>query len=441
MNIDMKKNNSICMRLFYYGYGLALIFTLSSCTKDYIDPSRALNEEALSSSQALTDISIGLQRTYSYLRTSNIYNKVTANGFVTNELLLRNEGNIPELQLSTGGSTVDGTNTVLAGLWTSSNKIIYDANLVIQNARKLADKNRASGIIAYTTVLKALSLGDLAINWEQVPATVGRNASFVDRMEGYRMAISSIDSALLFTETDSISNAFLQDIPAASIDIKNTLYALKARYSLYIGDYEEALSAASQVDLKKVSVFAYDNVSPNPIYTFATSTNNVFQPKDEHLGLPEALYPDPNDQRVLFYIENANPAPPAVRIKGFWFTNESPIPVYLPGEMLLIKAEAYARTSRLDLALIELNKVITKKPNDDVYGLGAAMPGLTGPYSEEELLTLIYKHRCIELFMSGLKLEDMRRFNRPQTEMKRNFFPYPFVERDNNANTPADPTF
>ena len=151
------------MRLFYYGYGLALIFTLSSCTKDYIDPSRALNEEALSSSQALTDISIGLQRTYSYLRTSNIYNKVTANGFVTNELLLRNEGNIPELQLSTGGSTVDGTNTVLAGLWTSSNKIIYDANLVIQNARRLADKNRASGIIAYTTVLKALSLGDLAM--------------------------------------------------------------------------------------------------------------------------------------------------------------------------------------------------------------------------------------------------------------------------------------
>jgi starch-binding outer membrane protein, SusD/RagB family len=57
------------------------------------------------------------------------------------------------------------------------------------------------------------------------------------------------------------------------------------------------------------------------------------------------------------------------------------------------------------------------------------------------LLTAIYKHRCIELYMSGLKLEDMRRFNRPNTERKRNFYPYPFAERDNNPNTPADPDF
>jgi hypothetical protein len=43
--------------------------------------------------------------------------------------------------------------------------------------------------------------------------------------------------------------------------------------------------------------------------------------------------------------------------------------------------------------------------------------------------------------MSGLKLEDMRRFGRADTEKKRNFLPYPFLERDNNPNTPADPPF
>jgi hypothetical protein len=46
--------------------------------------------------------------------------------------------------------------------------------------------------------------------------------------------------------------------------------------------------------------------------------------------------------------------------------------------------------------------------------------------------------------MMGFKLEDMRRFGRPNTpnvEKRRNFFPYPFRERDNNSNTPADPTF
>ncbi|MEY3620470.1 MAG: hypothetical protein RLZZ391_836, partial [Bacteroidota bacterium] len=44
-------------------------------------------------------------------------------------------------------------------------------------------------------------------------------------------------------------------------------------------------------------------------------------------------------------------------------------------------------------------------------------------------------------YMSGLKLEDMRRFGRATTERKRNFFPYPFKERDGNPNTPADPSF
>ena len=43
--------------------------------------------------------------------------------------------------------------------------------------------------------------------------------------------------------------------------------------------------------------------------------------------------------------------------------------------------------------------------------------------------------------MSGLKLEDMRRLNQPTADRKRNFFPYPFTERDNNINTPADPAF
>jgi hypothetical protein len=56
----------------------------------------------------------------------------------------------------------------------------------------------------------------------------------------------------------------------------------------------------------------------------------------------------------------------------------------------------------------------------------------------------IYQQRCIELYMSGLKLEDSRRFGRPGpgqpgAERSRNFYPYPTVERDNNPNTPPDP--
>ncbi|MNI66594.1 SusD family protein [compost metagenome] len=132
-----------------------------------------------------------------------------------------------------------------------------------------------------------------------------------------------------------------------------------------------------------------------------------------------------------------------VRINGFGAGTFTQFPIYLPGEMALIKAEAYARqaTPNLSSSLTELNKVVTKTAAADPFGVGAALPALTGTYTQQQLLDLIYKHRCIELFMSGLKLEDMRRFNQPLADRKRNFFPYPFPERDNNTNTPADPSF
>ena len=102
-----------------------------------------------------------------------------------------------------------------------------------------------------------------------------------------------------------------------------------------------------------------------------------------------------------------------------------------------------ARQAVPDLAgsLAQLNNVVTKTPATDPFGVGAQLPPIVGPLNQTNLLTQIYRHRCIELYMSGLKLEDMRRFGRPDAEKRRNLFPYPFIEKDNNPNTPTDPPF
>jgi len=434
------------MRTYILKYSLYLIIAgfpaiNSSCNKDYIDPARAPEDEALTSSNGLTGVAVGLQRVYTAGRASSLYNRVTANGFVTDELILRNAGNVPELQLSVGGGTIDGTNTILAGLWTSSNKIIYDADRVILGAETLNDKSYASGLIAYAIIFKALAMGDLSMFWTQVPAGVGENVTFISRTEGFTNAIAEIDKALTAVSANPISASFLSSIPAG-IDIVNTLHALKARYALFAGDYNTALTSASAVDLSKKSVFNFDAVTLNPIFETATSTNNVYQPIDDTtFGLPVGLQPDPGDLRKSFYTAINPTVAPRVRIKGFGEASTTPIPIYLPGEITLIKAEAYARQASVDLtsALMELNKVITKVPSVDPFGLGAGLPSITGPLSQEEMLLHIYKNRCIELFMSGLKLEDTRRFNRPVNERKITFFPYPFIERDNNPNTPPDP--
>lgn len=427
------------IKITTYGLLLFSLLAQTACKKDYVNPNAATEAQVFSSAQGLTGVAIGLQRVYTAGRASSLYNKVALSGLLTNELVVLNQGNTSEYQLQLGGGSVDGTNTILGGLWTSSNKIIYDADKVLAGAAALGDKSYASGLIGYTTILKALALGDLAMFWEKIPAGIGDKVSFIDRTEGFTKAIAAIDQALAAINANPISASFLANIPAG-IDIVNTLYALKARYSLFIGDYQQALTAANAVDLSKKSAFNFTTVNLNPIFETATSTNNVYAITDVNtLGLPPAVQPDPSDKRLQFYTTTAY----ASKIAGFAAAPTTPFPIYLPGEITLIKAEAYARMNppQLNNALTELNKVVTKKPAEDPFGVGADLPAINGPLTQQQLLDAIYKQRSIELFMSGLHLEDMRRFGRPNSERRRNFLPYPFLEKDNNINTPADPAF
>jgi len=419
-----------------------LLFSITACKKNFTDPSRATDDRVFSSITGLNGVTVGLQRVYTFGRASSLFNKVTADGFVTNQFIIVNRGNIPEDQLDRGAGAVDGTNTILAGLWSNSNKIIFDANNVITAAKLLADKNYASGLIGYTTVFKALALGDMAMYWERVPAGIGSGVTFITRTEGFNQAISVIDEALTAITANPISATFTANMPAG-IDVVNTLQALKARYALFVGDYAKAFAAANLVDLTKRSVFNFDAANVNPIFETATATSNVYEPIDSTLGLPVGFAPDLADKRVPFYTRISTTGGARFRINGFASGNLVAFPLYLPGEITLIKAECLARQATPDLtgSLALLNTVVTKVPAADPFGVGAQLPAITGSLTQANLLTQIYRHRCIELYMSGLKSEDMRRFARPNTEKRRNFFPYPFRERDNNPNTPADPAF
>lgn len=429
-------------RYFNNKYGRAalagILLFAASCKKDYEDPSGPSNEEAVSTPNALTNVAVGLQSWYTANRTSLVYTTITASSLLTGETYVVNAGNTDENQLYLGGNNVQNTNTVVTGMWSYANKVIYDANRILNNTGAVvSDPNYASGLIAYSSLYKALALGTMATFWNHVPDTTGLNleVDFITSQEGYRKAIAIIDNALATVSANAISATFTKNVPSG-IDIVNTLYALKARYALFAGDYELALAAANQVTLTGVSTFNYNTLITNPIFTLVTATNNIYQVVDSTMSLPAGLRPDASDKRYPFYVTIGSA--PRFRVKGFYTANTQAIPVFLPGEITLIKAECYARMNDLTNGLIELNKVVTKQPAADPAGVGAGLTGevaLTIP----DLLDLIYKHRRIELFMGGLALEDQRRFGRPESERKRTYFPFPFVERNDNANTPADP--
>jgi hypothetical protein len=416
---------------------IALILGVSSCKKDFTNPGAATSASVLNSVNGLTGVAIGLQNWYSAGRGGLVYNTITASGLLTGEFYVVNSGNTDEAQLGTGGSTVLNTNGIGIGMWSVGNKIIYDANNIIANVGIVGDKGYASGLVAYASIFKALALADMATFWDHIPDTVGNNVNYVTSAVGYARAIAALDYGLNAVAANPISATFQANVNSG-VSIVNTLYALKARYSLYLGNYAAALAAANNVNLTVKSVFNYSTVTLNPIFSVATSTNNVFQPVDSTMGLPAGLLPDPNDKREPFYI--AISASPRFRISGFGAGTTTGIPVYLPGEIMLIKAECYAQQNDLINGLIQLNNVVTKTPAADLFGVGAALPPTTTT-SQADLVTQIYKHRCIELFMSGLKLADQKRLNRPTTERKRSFLPYPFAERNGNTNTPPDPPF
>ncbi|MFZ9301610.1 MAG: hypothetical protein ACO23V_11640 [Chitinophagaceae bacterium] len=118
--------------------------------------------------------------------------------------------------------------------------------------------------------------------------------------------------------------------------------------------------------------------------------------------------------------------------------------IYLPDEVKLIQAECILRQSNPDLngAKLILDGILQQTPAQDRLGVGANIAaGYTGTVDATNLLLEVYRNRCIELYLSSNRLEDMRRFGRPNSEMKRRNMPYPFRERDNNPNTPQDPAF
>lgn len=435
----MKRIQSLTLFL-----GLAATLMTASCSKEYLNPNAASDVSVLGSPKGLMGVAVGVQRTYALSIHPSMMSAV---GLSTGETFVLNIGNISEANLFNGGASVDGNNGLLGSIWISNCKAIYDANTVIAGAQNLTDAGYRSGLIAYASIYKALAIGNLSMLWENIPDTIGAPVSaptkFITRAEGYARAVTTIDKALAAISAAPISTLFNSDLPAG-VDVVNTLQALRARYSLYAGNITGAIAAANAVDLTKTSVMNYESLNPNPVFINVTSSNNVYAPIDSTLGLPLAIRPSLSDARIPFYTSIAATGTPRFRMNGFWNSSTRAIPLYLPDEVRLMRAECLLRQSAPDVVAAKalIDAVLQQTSATDPLGIGANIAaGYTGPTDAASLLTEVYRNRCIEIYMSSNKLEDMRRFGRANAEMKRRNMPYPFRERDNNPNTPADPAF
>ncbi len=428
---------------------LLLSAIVSSCQLDLSNPNAAGENEVLNTKDGLVALAVGIRQLYS---TSVLPAELNYPAVTTREVAAMTTFSSLE-ELEDGGAGLASENERVKRLFATTMRVKgMTENLLTHLDKVEMSDNTRSGLRAFATFFRAKCLGLLAQNWEQVPIlnSINNDAAFSPRMAAYTEAINILNSALSEIQTTPASD----DLAGAfdGINLEHAINAYLARYNLFAGNYDAAIAAADAVDLSVVNQFQFDAENPNPIYGVFFEGTIQYNPRD-NFGMPDALALDPTDARMAFYTTPVDSLslrnlPIELMSGAFFSSSTASIPLYLPGEMLLIKAEAYARKGQLTDAEVALNQVRNKTGAEDIYGIGA---GLADTYTaggdKDALLLEIYKNRRAELFLIGTSLEDSRRFGRPEptmevdysTERNRNFYPYSSDERDSNPNTPNNP--
>lgn len=429
-----------------------MLLSTVSCNTEFENPNSPTNQQILNSRDGLLSLAVGIRQLYStsglrfIIETPAI---TTREGGITTTFLNM-------IELEDGGTSIPNFNTNTQGLWVTLTRLIGMTEDLSEGADGVdIQAGTVSGLKAYANLFKALSIGHLSLSYEQVILATSPNndAVFVPRQQGLEEAIRLLEEAQSLLSATPPSDEFNSIVLGGNIDLNNTISLFLARFNLYAGNFQEAIANANAVSESSVSFFNYDNLNPNPIWARVIQ-NNVpnFKPQD-NFGLPEAIFTfDPSDGRFAFYTSPSNETNPngfeIDNLEGFFQTQSTPIPIYIPDEAKLIIAEAELRKTSPDInaSIMALNEVLTD--NDDPLGINANVAPYSGSQTVQDVLLEIYKNRRAELFLTGNSLEDSRRFGRPQPntaprtftdERNRNFYPYANTERNNNPNTPPDP--
>ncbi|WP_299389906.1 RagB/SusD family nutrient uptake outer membrane protein [uncultured Gelidibacter sp.] len=427
----------------------------TACDTEFENPNNPTEDVVLGTKGGLFALATGVRQYYSVFALRQI---IEAPGITTRELGVTNTFlNINEL--ARGGAELPSESGGITNPWIVFLRAKGMSESLINGAKTVElSSGTKSGLLAYGNLFKAMTLGSLIEMFEQVPINNSADgaAQFSDRATVLATSISLLKEARDILATTPMSEEFKSRVLWSEFNMEKTINAYLARYELMAGNYDGAITSASAVlnhsDATN-SMWIYDANNQNPIWN--RTVNSTDLKPQTNFGLLGAYKPEPGDGRVGFYLgadlgfANADAGGQAIsEMLGFFATNTSSIPIYLPGEMLLIKAEAYARKNELGKAVEQLNLV--RQKNNDPLGVNANLPAWSGDNTNQNaILEEIYKNRSIELFLTGLRFEDSKRFHpnfvvpleaNTKNERNRNYYPYPSVERENNPNTPADPS-
>lgn len=412
--------------------------TLTGCELDLENPNSPTEEEVLADVDGMIALGVGMQAQY----TSSIDTYVRAPALVSDEWGLKVAALACDETLLTGENVaILNACTNVSGPYYVTYRVIRSANLLLENAPQLNRLGVAlqTGLVALAKLFKAMALGSAVLNFEEVAVDADPDGALPQPRDAVLDTIVSLlESAR--TDLDGVAESelttFRERVLGDGIALRSTINAMLARYYLIQQQYQQAIDAADRVDLAELSVFEYAGTDINPIYNYAVEADYT-RPLWSFVEHAEA-----GDQRPGFWAVTDTAAVFAGQPDSLltelaqYATRDDPYPIYIPNEMLLIKAEASSRLGDIAQARELVNQVRTQcDPALEVPA--ACLPALPEAAldTEDELLQQIAYERRYELYMQGLRWEDMRRLGQyidgqPVIE----FLPFPDSECQRNPN-------
>jgi hypothetical protein len=415
---------------------LGAVCLSAACNLDLDNPNAPTEEEVTTNGEGVLAVAVGMQSQFAL----TIDDYMVTNSLVTDEWGTLAIALVSYISLFTG-ENFDDSYGVVETPYANSYQVIRSANTVLSGVEQVQlGTGTEAGLRATATLFKAMALGFLVQQYGDVPVDVAEDgATPRPRDEVLDTVLVLLERAR--SELDAVSDADLATVRSRVLgpgfDLRNTVNAMLARYYLFDGQYDAAITAANRVNLTVLSVLEYAPPTRNPIENLAFQLRYVG-------GLQSfANAAEAGDQRPAYWLNltasalAANPPDSIVKPLRRYSNASDPFPIYLPDEMKLIKAEAHTRLSQFGPAATLVNEVRTQTSSavaEPLAGL-SALPA-TALDTEAELLARIAYERRYELYMQGLRWEDTRRLGTALTVVPTlDYLPLPQTECITNPNS------
>jgi hypothetical protein len=414
------------------GATVVAALVLGACDLDVTNPNSPTEEAVVTDLNGVLSLAVGMQGQYAQA----IEDYLVPPALVSDEWGTRTRSLLSYQSLYTG-QNFENTYDIVSSPYSLTYQIVKSANTLLVSAPNVGlGAGLEAGITSLAKLFKAMALGMASLSYEVLPANVATDGGTPlprDQVRDTVIALLESARADIANVSDADLAGFRARVLGPGIDLRNTIDAMLARFYLFDGQYQNAITAAGRVSPTVLSSLTYPTPTANPVWNLYTGLQYVGGTTN-FVASAEAADRRPNYWLNTTVAAQAGNPGDSLSYNFRKYTNQTDaFPLYLPDEMKLIAAEAHARLGNLAEARNLINQVRTQTSStidEPVAGL-LALTAVQLPDLNSVLRQIAYERRY-ELYMQGLRWEDARRLAVPAS-LTMQFLPLPAGECRNNS--------